>query len=437
MIYKDIIYYIRYGLLVAVSTVLVVVFSGIPVVDAGAAMTWNDCVRMAAERNPDLRAARETYHASEHTAKAAFGGYYPQVSLDLTGSKGNNYTLSTLSGNGVPFGNNVTASLTATQNLFKGFGDRALVAQGRADREASSSAIDVTRAEVSYSLKSAFAGLLYAQDADGLARRIIARREENRQMVELRFESGVENRGSAMMAAALVGQARYERTVARNAIRVSQEQLAAAMGLDDAEGIAIKGPLPTAAPKEEPDFRALAYRHPERHQAIAEEESQRAGVSIAKSRFFPSVDVIGAVSTQGEGWAPDTGRNSIGVSVSLPVFSGGTDYYNYKSAVASYGASAYDRLSTEQGLMPALKQAWARYVEAVEKLKVDQAFLAAAEVRAEIARNKYNNGLMSFENWDIVENDLITKQRTALASERDRAVAEAVWELAQGRGVIL
>lgn len=255
-------------------------------------------------------------------------------------------------------------------------------------------------------------------------------------MVELRFESGVENKGSAMMAAALVGQAKYERIVARDAIRVSREQLAAVMGLDDAEVIAIKGPLPMSAPSADPDFLALTYRHPERRQAIAEEEGVRAGVKLARSSFFPSVDVVGVVSTQGDGWPPDRGRNSVGVNLSLPVFSGGTDYHNYKSAVASYGAAASDRLAKEQGLMPTLKQAWATYFEAVEKLKVDRAFLDAAEVRAEIARNKYNNGLMSFENWDIVENDLITKQRTVLASERDRAVAEAAWEKAQGRGVI-
>jgi outer membrane protein TolC len=87
-------------------------------------------------------------------------------------------------------------------------------------------------------------------------------------------------------------------------------------------------------------------------------------------------------------------------------------------------------------LLVRLKQAWAGYVESEEKLKVDQAFLEAAVLRAEIARSRYNNGLMSFEDWDRIENDLIQRQKTVLQSQRDRVTAEAAWEQAQGKGVI-
>lgn len=144
-------------------------------------MTWHDCVRMATERNPDLRAARATLDASIHSAKAAYGGFYPQVTLDLSANKGNTYSFSDVSGASTAFGSTraLSAGVTATQNLFSGFEDTALVEQGAANREASSFSVDVTKAQVSYDLKSAFAGLLYAQDADQLAQRITRRREEN------------------------------------------------------------------------------------------------------------------------------------------------------------------------------------------------------------------------------------------------------------------
>jgi hypothetical protein len=47
------------------------------------------------------------------------------------------------------------------------------------------------------------------------------------------------------------------------------------------------------------------------------------------------------------------------------------------------------------------------FVEAVEKTKVDNSFWEAASTRARIARQKYNNGLLTFEDWDVIENDLI------------------------------
>ena len=34
---------------------------------------------------------------------------------------------------------------------------------------------------------------------------------------------------------------------------------------------------------------------------------------------------------------------------------------------------------------------------------MDREFVEAAAVRAEIARSKYHNGLLSFEDWDIIE----------------------------------
>ena len=63
-------------------------------------------------------------------------------------------------------------------------------------------------------------------------------------------------------------------------------------------------------------------------------------------------------------------------------------------------------------------------------------FLKAAEVRSEIARAQYQNGLLSFEDWDLIENDLIDKQKAMLTSQRDAVVARAAWEKMLGTGVI-
>jgi outer membrane protein TolC len=57
-------------------------------------------------------------------------------------------------------------------------------------------------------------------------------------------------------------------------------------------------------------------------------------------------------------------------------------------------------------------------------------------LRAEIARSKYNNGLTTFDDWDLIESDLINRQRAVLSSQGNRVVAEAAWEQAQGRGAL-
>jgi hypothetical protein len=43
--------------------------------------------------------------------------------------------------------------------------------------------------------------------------------------------------------------------------------------------------------------------------------------------------------------------------------------------------------------------------------------------------------LVSFEDWDLIESDLIQKQKEILLSERNRILKQSQWERAQGIGV--
>ena len=59
-----------------------------------------------------------------------------------------------------------------------------------------------------------------------------------------------------------------------------------------------------------------------------------------------------------------------------------------------------------------------------------------SKVRADISRSKYNNGLTTFDDWDLIENDLINRQKDYNLKIRDRLTSEAFWEQTQGTGVI-
>jgi outer membrane protein TolC len=395
---------------------------------------------MVARQNPDIHAANEQLSSSENLAKAAYSGFLPQVSANANVTKGNSYAFPQLGGVplNVPAGDNTVSSgsLLVNQNLFAGFKDASLVEQGAANKDLSRAALDSTKVQTSFDLKTSFANLFYAQKYVELTDKIIRRRTENAQIVELHFESGMENKGSVMLSNAFVGQARYDKTVARDSTDVSRQQLARVMGMDDLKEFEITGGIPLSEPGAEPDFKGIARSTPSYRQSAAQEQVNEAGVGLARSNFFPAMDLTGSVAAQGNNSFPDTSKRSVMLNLSVPVFSGGSDYYNYKSASALHAASSYQKQSVDQQLLSKLKQTYRLYVESIEKLNVDKAFLEAAEVRAEIGRSKYNNGLLSFEDWDIIENDLIAKQKLYLLSERDRVLAEAEWELAAGKGVI-
>ena len=398
----------------------------LPVVAAAETLSWEACVTMTAQQNAALRAAYDNVRAAEHLARSAFGGYLPSVSASAGRTK---YDYSTSS-------STYTASVTATQNLFAGFKDQAGVEQAEANKAAADAALRIARAQASFDLKSAFAALRYAQDSQKLADDIVRRREENLRLVELRFEGGRENKGSFFLSRASASQARYERLQAQHALWVAQESLARVLGKDEARTIDILGNVPEAPPPATVALDTLLPRTPEYEQALAQEKAAEADVRIARSGLLPTLNLTGTAGRQGESWVPNDHRNSAGVSLTVPIYSGGKDYYATKGAAASLAAAQANRENTVRTLRTKLQQGYTGYVQAEEKRRVDLEFVEAAATRAEIARSKYNNGLLSFEDWDIIENDLISRQKAALVSQRDRITAEASWEQAQGAGAI-
>ncbi len=402
-------------------------------------LTWQVSVAEAAANNAELRSARANLDAAGNNASAARSGYYPQVSAGVGYS--DTTSSSALSGSTTPGSSTFTgtaysASVSVNQNLFNGFQDRAKVQQGQANREVAAESLMLTKARISQALKNAYAGLKYAQDSITLAEKIVARQQENVRLVELRFESGRENKGSVLLTKASLAQARLSQLQAMQARVTAQAQLAQALGRSDADDLTVSDDPPTSEPVAQPDFQQLAQQAPDYLQAVAQEKSASAGVTLARSGYYPSLNLSGSIGRSGTDWFPQDERRTVGLNLNVPLFTGGRDYYTSRSAVASLDAAGAAKLTAQRQLLANLKQAYANDVQAVEKLKVDQAFLDAAQVRAEIARSQYSNGLITFSDWNLIENDLIQRQTAYVQSTRDRVVADAAWEQSQGRGVI-
>jgi outer membrane protein TolC len=63
---------------------------------------------------------------------------------------------------------------------------------------------------------------------------------------------------------------------------------------------------------------------------------------------------------------------------------------------------------------------------------VQKEVLQAAEERAKISRVEYSNGLLTFDNWTIIEDNFAQAQTSLLATQANAFIAEAQWIQAQG-----
>lgn len=393
---------------------------------AVSALSFQQCVEIVARSNSAVVAAQENLNSAKALVESAKGNYLPQITAKLGYSENTNDAGTT---------DGFDGSLNATQNLFNGFADQAKVQNAQSRVAAAEAALQTAKAQASYDLKAAYAGLAYAKDYIKLSETIFKRRSENLQMVQLLFENGRENKGSVLLSKANVKQAELDVLKAKNARIVNESSLKKVLGMADDEAIDIQGDVPRISDAE-PNYKELVDSAPDRKKALADIEAAEADLSSARSGFLPKLNLNGSLGRNGTEFFPEDNYGTVGATLSWSLFSGGTDYFSRKSAMALKLVAENNLKTTNLDLLAQMKQAFSTFTEAALELDVSDSFVQAATTRAEITRKKYNNGLSSFDDWEIVENDLITRQKSYTEKKRARIVSEANWENLQGRGVL-
>jgi outer membrane protein len=414
-------------------------------------LSWEACVELARNANPDLKVAERNLTATEYSESGAKSGFFPQISSNLSYTYGNSGGSSgLLNGAESNASTSTSISLTATQNIFNGYLDQAKIDQARANRLAADANLSTAKAKLSFELKTAFAGIQFAQESIRLTSEIIKRREANLKLVELRYSGGRENKGALLLSRAYLEQALYEKLQAQNVLKNAQTQLAKVLGREDSEELSVQGSIPelTTSRAEvlervksiEPskmffDLKQIAYKTPEVALARAQEDSAMTQMELSSAGLYPTLSLSGTTGAVGSVWMPGTQRWSVGAALTIPLFGGGKDYYAKRSSGESAKAATLNRDSVFHQTLLRLQQTWTAYLEGTQKLRVDQTFAEALALREKIAKEKYNNGLMSFDDWDLIENDLISRQKVTIQTQREWLNAEAAWEQAQGHGV--
>lgn len=399
---------------------------------ADPALSWSEALTLASKNNAQLQAAQASLQSARYLENGSYSEFLPQISGELEYSRsGSNISSST-------GGGQYSAALQGRQNLFAGFADSSSIKKAKAAVQIAEAELQTAKALVSADLKNSYEGSSYAQEFQKLTQSIIRRRQENFKLVDLRFQTGRENKGSVLLSEANLNQAKYEDLQAQNALRTAQAQLAKSLGLDEFSTYQVSENVPVSPPPQlPPDLKLLATTTPEYIRAQAQLESASADLTSARSAFLPSLDLTGSVGRSDTDFYPEANKNwTVGLSLSLPIFNGGRDYHGTRSAAALKSSADHARFTASRELLVNLQRAYSTYVESVMKLQVDESFRRASTMRAEIARNKYNNGLLSFEDWDLIESDLINRQKAYLQTRRDRVASEAAWEKAQGKGAI-
>lgn len=291
-------------------------------------------------------------------------------------------------------------------------------------------------AQLRIDLKTAFARVIYQQQLMNLNKDIVSRRLGNEELVQLMFEGGKENKGNFLRARASHHSADVDYNQAERGLRVARQNFARLLGRPAGTEVGAEGKLVAAkAPAAEPDFSAIANTLPTHRQFEADRRVAEAGISRSRAGFFPTLGLNGSVAKTGDKFPLDTDRWSVGVTLTIPVFSGGSTFFDLQSSISERNRAEANLRKADLQNSVTLEQSYLDLKTSVERAIVQEESVRAAEMRSEIARGKYTNGLQTFQEWDQIETDLINQQQQLLSNRFQSIVAEATWEQAQGMGV--
>lgn len=403
-------------------------------------LTWDECVAMAREHHPELVSALSLVAQSEAGKSITRGALLPQIDGDLgvsrqwTGSStGSSGTASTISSAGTTRSDDYSYGVSGSQLVFDGFSTLWDLEQAAKTINADRFNYDVVSSDVRLNLRVAFVGLLRAQESLRLAERIEKRRLQSRDLIQLRYDAGREHRGSLLTAEANLAQAAFDSAQARRSIRLSQRRLATSMGLSGSEPLGVQGSLDAVfAVEDRPDFDQLAQTTPFLRRLVVLKEAARLGVRSFEAGFFPKVYATASAGRDGGEWPPEREGWGVGASVSMPFFEGGSRVAELARRRATVDQAEAEEKSGLNGVLLTLEEAWTAFRDAADNVSVQEKFLAAAQERGKIAEAEYSTGLISFNDWIIIEDNLVRAEKTYLTARAEALNAEAGWRQAKG-----
>jgi outer membrane protein TolC len=410
-------------------------------------LTWEQCLREASENHPDLRSASEAVRQAEAQRAIDRGGTLPSVSVSGGGSRNGNFSdaggsTSALASTGGTTGSlgsgnsrgSWSAAVSASQLLYDGGKTRNTVNSRTETIKATQRAADFISATTRYNLRSAFVQLLTAQQQVKLASEIAEIRRHSLRLIGLLYQSGSENSGSLSKARADVSQAEFEIGQAGRGLEMSQAVLCTQLGRRTSSRLTVSAPFAaTESPKGMPDFDQLVREHPTYQQLVAQKTASRYSLEAARGAYMPKVSLTTSVGNNSFGsLPPDRVDWQVGVNLSVPIYQGGTGRATVAQARATVNKLSADEESAYFSVMRTLQQAWKTFRDASGNVDVQKQYLDAATERSRIAEAQYSAGLVSFNEWTIIEDNLVTAKKSYLTARSNLLIAEAAWVQAKG-----
>lgn len=419
--------------------------------------TLDDCLRIATEKNIDIRVADAGTRSAAAGLTAAFGQYLPGASINASYNRqltNLRQQLSFVNGipvPGEPLPNSYSMQAGLRWTIFDGFRREGTYDQARTGVDAADLNGRAQRLQVAIDIRRAFLNVLRSMQVVKTRRESIELGKLTLDRVKANQTAGRQPITAVYSQEADLGNQEFELVRAENDLELAKADLLAIMGVDPNEPAEFaEASLPsTASPDDVRQFRdkigdedqCVARAMTTRPDLIAAEQRIRAaeaGVTVARSGYFPTLTATGGYAWNNFEIASfdRQGQMSVGLALSVPVFDQFRTNQQIESAILQQTQRQAERQRLEQQVRQAVQSALLALSAAEKQLEITARTLRSAELNDAAARERYSVGAGTQFDVQQANTQLITariNRITAVYSYLDaRFLAEfAAGDLAQ------
>jgi TolC family type I secretion outer membrane protein len=390
-------------------------------------LTLPRAIGIALQNNPATRTAWLAARAAQATVGSRRSAYYPDLNLNATFTRSHQATQGgTTVFNSTTYG----PSLVLTYLLFDFGGRAAQVEEARQTLIAANFTHNQQMQRVMLRTQEAYYGYLDAKALLDAQRATLRERQAGIDAADARHHAGVATIADVLQARTALSQAQLTYESLEQNFRVFEGTLAVSMGVPVTTKFEL-GTLPADIPIQEVSTAVDAL--------IAQAEARRADFAASRtaiSRAEAHVREVRAQELPAVGVTANAGRTtfkglasatvspySVSIAMRFPLFTGFRTQYDLRRAQIEADLAREDARGLQQQVD---LQVWTSYYglsTATQRVRTSRDFLASAKQAADVAADRYRNGVGSIL-------DLLTAQ-SALESARAQEVrARTDWFVA-------
>ncbi|HEY1837332.1 MAG TPA: efflux transporter outer membrane subunit [Rhizomicrobium sp.] len=392
--------------------------------------------------SPTLAAAMARLRAAQSELSESRASTYPQASLDAQETRerfSKTYIIPPPYGGTTQWIGAIQANLSWDIDFWGR--QSAMVDKARATANASALDAQAARLALEGAVTTAYIQLASAYRLADVAADAVTTRTSVLSLTNTRFRNGLENAASLKQAQAQLSEAREALTAANSNRELAVHALAALVGrgadmygavtrptLDLQAGL----PLPAALPAD------LLARRPDILAAQARIAAAVSGREVARTAFYPDVNLMGLVGWASIGLGPLFSAAALnygaGPAIHLPIFDAGKLHAQYANATADLDLSVADYNSAVVGAVKQTADALTQSRALDSEMRDQREALEAAAGSFRIAQTRYRNGLSPQLNTLSAEDIFIEARRNAALLDGQAAAARVSLVLALGGG---